>query len=244
MTIHAGEFVAILGQNGSGKSTLARLLNGLLQPTEGSVLVAGQDTRDASIEQLAKIVGYVFQNPDHQIFAETVWDEVAFGARNVGCVGNDCTVHVSEALKAVGLDAGKSQNLDPFSLSKGERQRVAVASVLATRPKILIFDEPTTGLDWEETDRMMEMIHHLHHQGHTIVMITHTLRLAAAYASRCLLMKEGRLIGDGPTRDVFSQPVLLESGSLHVPPLTRFSHRWGFTLLTVNEVKAALKRKS
>jgi len=242
-TIRAGEFVAILGQNGSGKSTLAKLLNGLLHPTEGKVCVAGKDTRDVSIEQLAKIVGYVFQNPDHQIFAETVWEEVAFGAKNMGCVGNDCAYQVVEALKAVGLDVERSRRLDPFSLTKGERQRVAVASVLAMRPRILIFDEPTTGLDWEETDRMMEMIRQLHQQGHTIVMITHTLRLVATYASRCLLMKEGRVIGDGPTRDVFSRPALLESASLAVPPLTRFSHRWDSTLLTIDEVKAALKKK-
>ena len=144
-TIHKGEFLAILGENGSGKSTLAKLFNGLLVPNEGAVTVMGLDTKVAGVGQLASVAGYVFQNPDHQIFAETVWNEVAFGAKNVGCSTEECERRVAEALQAVRL-TGAEQH-DPFSLTKGERQRVAVASMLAAQPKILIFDEPTTGLD-------------------------------------------------------------------------------------------------
>ena len=240
VSVSEGEFVAVLGENGSGKSTFAKLLNGLLLPTEGRVLVEELDTKTASMSQLASLVGHVFQNPDHQIFAETVWNEVAFGPQNMGCPLEECQQRVAAALEAVGLCGAGEQ--DPFSLTKGERQRVAVASVLAARPRILIFDEPTTGLDAEESRRMMEMIKQFNRQGHTIIMITHTMWLAAEYATRCLLMKDGQLIGDGPTRGIFSDSALVESASLEVPALSRFTQRWGHTLLTVEEVRASLKR--
>ena len=159
---------------------------------------------------LAKSVGYVFQNPDHQIFAETVWEEVAFSARNFGCSRDECHQRVQEALAAVGLDWEMSRFQDPFSLTKGERQRVAVASVLAAKPDLLVFDEPTTGLDAAETDRMMEMIRLLNRKGHTIVIITHSMWLVAKYASRCLLMNRGHVVGDGSTRKIFSNSELVK----------------------------------
>ena len=243
LSIGKGEFVAIVGKNGSGKSTLGKLLNGLLVPSTGQVLVRGHDTRFSAVSNLAKIVGYVFQNPDHQIFAETVWEEVAFGARNLGCTQEECDLRVRESLAAVGLDEEMSRNQDPFSLTKGERQRVAVASALATKPEVLIFDEPTTGLDAEETDKMMDMFRLLNRQGHTVIMITHTMRLVAEYALRCVVVSHGQLVADGSTREIFSQPTLLESCSLEVPLLIRFGHRWGHTLLTKAEVKASLRRK-
>ena len=196
------------------------------------------------MNELAKRVGLVFQNPDHQIFADTVWDEVAFGAKNLGCSHEEITVRVRESLMAVGLPVEKSGALDPFSLRKGERQRVAVASILATRPAMLIFDEPTTGLDAPETDRMMAMIRELHRHGHTIVMITHSMRLVAEYAQRCLLMEGGKIVADGSPRDIFHDSALVHAASLEIPPISRFSQRWGHTLLTVNEVKASLKPKA
>ena len=241
-SISSGEFVAVVGKNGSGKSTLTKLFNGLLIPSGGQVLVAGHDTRVVPMSDLAKFVGYVFQNPDHQIFAETVCEEVAFSARNLGCSREECDQRVQEALTAVGLDWEMSRSQDPFSLTKGERQRVAVASVLAAKPDLLVFDEPTTGLDAAETDRMMEMIRLLNRKGHTIVIITHSMWLVAKYASRCLLMNRGRLVGDGPTRKIFADPELVESCSLELPPLTKFSQRWGSTLLTIPEVQASLKK--
>jgi energy-coupling factor transport system ATP-binding protein len=242
-SIGTGEFIAILGKNGSGKSTLGKLLNGLLMPSTGRVLVAGQDTRFTSMRELAKVVGYVFQNPDHQIFAETVWEEVAFGARNIGCTRKECDLRVRESLTAVGLDENMSRNQDPFSLNKGERQRVAVASALAMKPAVLIFDEPTTGLDAEETDKMMDMFRLLNRQGHTIIIITHTLRLVAEYAFRCVVVSHGQLVAVGSTREILSHQTLLESCSLEVPPLIRFGQRWGHTLLTTAEVQASLRRK-
>jgi energy-coupling factor transport system ATP-binding protein len=243
-SIYPGEFLALLGANGSGKSTLARILNGLLAPVEGRILIDGLDTRATSMNELVKRVGLVFQNPDHQIFADTVWEEVAFGAKNLGCSNEEIAVRVRESLSAVGLPVEECVGLDPFSLRKGERQRIAVASILATRPALLIFDEPTTGLDAEETDRMMAMVRELNRQGHTIVMITHSMRLVAEYAQRCLLMKEGRIVAEGSPRDIFHDSALVRTASLEIPSISKFSQRWGHTLLTVNEVKASLKPRS
>ncbi|MEW6543090.1 MAG: energy-coupling factor transporter ATPase [Nitrospirota bacterium] len=246
LTIGEGEFVAIIGQNGSGKSTLARLLNGLLHPTAGRVLVYGEDTRALGVGRLAATVGYVFQNPDQQIFAETVEAEVAFGAHNLGVPAAERAARVADALKAVGLDGPEILDQDPFSLTKGDRQRVAVASVLAARPRILIFDEPTTGLDAEETGRMMEMIRRLNRAGHTIVMITHALSLVAAYAHRCVVLHRGRTVADGPTGEVFGSLLAEDRAArlgLEVPAPTRFAARWGHQLLTPEEVRAALRRR-
>lgn len=238
-SIQSGEFLAIVGANGSGKSTLSRLLNGLLMPTAGQILVAGLDTRRTAMKELAQEVGLVFQNPDHQIFAETVWEEVAFSLRNFGYDEHDIEQRVEEALASVGVPCEESREQDPFSLRKGERQRIAVASILASRPGILIFDEPTTGLDALETDRMMSMIQDLNRNGHTVVMITHSMRLVAQYATRCIVMREGRIAGEGHPRAVFANPEWLHASSLILPALSQFSQRWGCTLLTVEEVRAS-----
>ena len=235
VSFQAGEFVAILGQNGSGKSTLAKLCNGLLLPSEGRVLVLGKDTQQTGV--LSSLVGYVFQNPDHQIFAETVRKEIAFGAENAGCSPDECDARVTEALQAVGLTGAEER--DPFSLTKGERQRVAVASILAAKPRILIVDEPTTGLDAEESARMMNMMRSLNQQGHTIIVITHDMGIVANYSKRCVLMSRGAIVADGPTREVFSDPELVRSAALALPALTRFARRWGVTLLTIEEVRKA-----
>ncbi|MGD9850831.1 MAG: energy-coupling factor transporter ATPase [Nitrospirales bacterium] len=238
-SIRSGEFLAIVGANGSGKSTLARLLNGLLVPTGGRIVVSGMDTRWTAMKELAQRVGLVFQNPDHQIFAETAWEEVAFSLRNFGYDEQDIESRVKEALAAVGFAFDASREQDPFSLRKGERQRLAVASVLASRPEILIFDEPTTGLDAIETDRMMEMIQNLNREGHTVVMITHSMRLVAQYATHCFLMKDGRIVGEGHPREVFGHHEWLHVSSLTLPAISQFSQRWGCTLLTVEEVRAS-----
>jgi len=241
LEIMQGDFVAILGENGSGKTTLGKLVNGLLLPSDGNIIVTSHDTKNTSMSELSRKVGYVFQNPDHQIFAETVWDEVGFSMKNYGFPIDEYERRIVDALMAVGLDVRHYRFEDPFSLTKGERQRVAVASILAAKPDILIFDEPTTGLDAKETDRMMKMIRLLHEQGHTIVMITHTIQLVAEYATRCVLMHDGMVFADAPTREIYSDPSLMKAAALEVPAVTRFSQRWGHTLLTVEEVKEALR---
>ncbi|MDH7500271.1 MAG: ABC transporter ATP-binding protein, partial [candidate division NC10 bacterium] len=203
LSIQRGEFVALVGQNGSGKTTLAKHFNGLLLPGKGEVRVEGVDTREAGLTRLSRRVGYVFQNPDHQIFAESVKEDVAFGPRLAGLRGKELEDRVEAALAAVGLK--EKGDWDPFSLTKGDRQKVAVASVLATQPEILIFDEPTTGLDYRELTAMMELITSLNRRGHTILMITHSMWLVAQYAQRVLVLHQGRLVLDGTPRLLFSQ---------------------------------------
>ena len=203
LRIAPGEFVAIIGQNGSGKTTLAKHLVGLLRPTAGTVLLEGRDRATMRPAETAAEVGYVFQNPDHQIFAATVEDEVAFGPRNFDLAPAEIQRRCDEVLRAVGLQDARA--LDPFLLSKGERQRLAVASVLALRPRLLILDEPTTGLDYREQRRMMALVTELNRDGIAIVMITHTPWLVAEYARRVVLIRHGRKLYDGGVREFFAQ---------------------------------------
>ncbi|NLO05043.1 MAG: ABC transporter ATP-binding protein, partial [candidate division WS1 bacterium] len=182
LTVREGEFVVLLGENGSGKSTLARHLNGLLSPTSGSVRIGGRDAREQSIKQLASQVGYLFQNPDHQIFSSTVREEVAFGPRNLGMAEDEVERQVARALEVTEL-AGWEER-DPFVLTRGERQRVALASVLACRPRVIVFDEPTTGLDGLQARDMMELLARLNAQGTTVIVITHATWAATEYAKR------------------------------------------------------------
>jgi energy-coupling factor transport system ATP-binding protein len=189
---------------------------------------------------LSRLVGLVFQNPDHQIFAERVWDEVAFGPRLQGVSEKEVARCVDEALEAVGL-AGAG-DLDPFVLTKGSRQRVAVASTLATKPEVIVLDEPTTGLDQRELDGMMTLIQRLNQAGHTIVIITHSMSVAAAYARRVILMRNGRIVRDGSAREIFSdEPSLLDLG-LTPPPAVQVANRLGVPALTLDELIGSLCR--
>ena len=239
LRIQRGEFVAIIGQNGSGKTTLVKHFNGLLRPTSGEVLVGGEPTRGQSLRSLAAKVGYVFQNPDNQIFAPTVLEEVAFGPRNFGLDDTEARARVAESLAAVGLTGREEE--DPFSLTKGERQRVAVASVLAGRPEVLIFDEPTTGLDDRESRAMMALIEELNRRGHTVIVVTHAMWLAAEYARRVVVMQEGRVVLDAPTRAAFSQIEVLRRAAIIPPQAVRLSQLLGGTALTVSELVEALR---
>lgn len=240
LTIRRGEFVAILGQNGSGKTTLVKHFNGLLKPSEGEVRVAGLDTRRESIEKFGRLVGYVFQNPDHQIFASTVKEEVAFGPKLHGVPSAEIEERVRDALQAVELTGYEEE--DPFSLTKGQRQRVAVASILAAKPQIIILDEPTTGLDYKEQRSMMELVKKLNEMGHTIIMVTHSMWVTAEYAHRAIVMKEGQIVMDGPVREVFAREKELEEAFLRPPQIVRFSNRLGYTCLNVPEMLACLQR--
>jgi len=239
LQIREGEFVAIIGQNGSGKTTLVKHFNGLLRPSEGSILCFGRDTAEMNVSELGRIVGYVFQNPDHQIFASSVRDEVTFGPKNYGLSEEDISTNVHEALEAVHL-RGYEEN-DPFSLTKGERQRVAVASVLACKPKILILDEPTTGLDYSQQRSIMELLRSLNAAGHTIIIITHALWVVAEYAHRAIVMHNGAIMMDGTVREVFSQQDELGSVGMKLPEIVRLGNMLGKTLLSVDEYKRVVK---
>jgi energy-coupling factor transporter ATP-binding protein EcfA2 len=237
LQVAAGEFVALIGQNGSGKTTLAKHLNGLLRPSRGRVLLHGADVSTLPLNHVAGDVGYVFQNPDHQIFAPAVYDEVAFGPRNLGFPAGEITERVGAALDAVGL-AGLEHE-DPFLLSKGHRQRLAVASLLALRPRLLILDEPTTGLDYREQRRMMDLLAQLHREGMAILMITHSPWVVAEYAQRGVLMRDGRVLFDGPLSALFAEEALLASAHFRAPDITRLGRRFGFTPLSVEEFVGA-----
>lgn len=239
LTVRRGEFLALVGPNGSGKTTLAKHLNRLLEPTQGELLVAGKPTRAQSRRELAGRVGYVFQNPDHQIFADTIFDEVAFGPRNFGLAQAEIGERVSQALEAVGL-SGREQE-DPFSLTKGERQRVAVASMLAARPEIMVFDEPTTGLDYRESRGMMALISDLHAAGHTIVIITHSMWVVSEYAQRAVLMHAGKILAEGPVRVLLGQPEVLAQASLIAPPIAQLGAALGWPFRSVAEAVRVLK---
>jgi energy-coupling factor transport system ATP-binding protein len=232
--LRAGEFVAVIGQNGSGKSTLAKHLNGLLCPCKGRVLLRGRDLAGLSLVEVAAEVGYVFQDPDHQIFASTVREEVGFGPKNAGVQGVELDRRIKRAIDAVGLRGFEEE--DPFLLGKGHRQQLAVASLLAVRPRVLILDEPTTGLDYPEQRRMMELLGRLHADGLTLVMITHSPWVVAEYAERGVLMQKGRIVFDGPLRELFTQEEMLERCHFRIPDVTRIGLRCGFTPLVLKEL--------
>lgn len=215
ITIHQGEFVALIGKNGAGKTTFSKQLNGLLRPTSGSVFINGNDISQLTTAQLSKEVGYVFQNPDHQIFSATVYEEVEFGLKKMNLTEELRSTRINNALEFVGLE--KFKNRHPFTLGKGERQKLAFATVLAMEPKILIIDEPTTGQDWDGTNKMMEMLDKLHKQGHTILMITHNMLLAAEYADRVIVFSNGKVMLDGPPEKVFYESEILKSASITAP---------------------------
>ncbi len=233
VAIRRKEIVAIIGQNGGGKTTLAKHLNGLLLPGSGRVCVNGLATTEQTLFGLGRTVAYVFQNPDHQIFSETVFDEVAFGLRQRKISGQETKALVEQSLAAVGLTGFEHE--DPFSLTKSGRKRVAVASVLALKPDVLILDEPTTGLDYSEQRSMMEMIKGLNQQGCTIIFITHHMWIVAEYAHRVLVLKEGQVLMDGTPREIFAKRELADA-ALTPPRVTAFSAALGKTLLSVDEL--------
>jgi len=252
LSIQVGEFIALIGQNGSGKTTLSKLLNGLYKPTSGDVLVESLNSRVTPIVQMVRRVGYVFQNPDHQLFNNNCWDEIAYGPRNIQLSEEEVKVRVEEAAQVVGLPEIFYEE-HPFFLSKGLRQRVAIASILALRPQVIIVDEPTTGQDARQSIEIMEFLKELNEKhGHTVIIITHDMYIVAEYTRRVILMSEGRILADGSTAEVFSQPDMLRKAFLEPPQITQLAQsvrELGFDpgTLTVQEMVEqyeALKIKS
>jgi energy-coupling factor transport system ATP-binding protein len=221
---------------------LAKCLNGLLRPQRGAVRLRGTDLAGLPLNRLATDIGYVFQNPDHQIFAASVREEVEFALRNFGFPPDAIEVRMRAALAAVGLEG--IETVDPFLLGKGQRQQLAVASFLALEPAMLILDEPTTGLDYLEQRRMMDLLARLHAQGTTLVIITHTPWVVAEYAQRGVLMRGGRIAFDGPLRRLFAEETLLEECHFRIPDVVRLAHRIGSSALSVEELVSTLTHRS
>ncbi|MGA9388322.1 MAG: ABC transporter ATP-binding protein [Candidatus Bathyarchaeia archaeon] len=215
LTIQDGEFVAIMGQNGAGKTTLVKHFNGLLKPKKGQVLVDGVDVTKVSVASISRNVGFVFQNPDHQLFCESVEEEISFALRNFGFKEDVIRNRVTWALNLLGLT--QYRKTSPFMLSGGERKRVALASVLAWDPKILIMDEPTIGQDYQQKEKLRQFILQMKTQEETIIMVTHDVEFVAECNPRVLLMREGKIIADGEARRILTDPDILNVASI-VPP--------------------------
>jgi cobalt transport protein ATP-binding subunit len=215
LTIGNGDFVAVMGENGAGKTTLVKHFNGLLKPTSGSVFIDGVDTKKVSVATLSKNVGFVFQNPDNQLFSETVEEEIAFALKNFGFKEEVIKRRVKWALNLLGL--AQYRKTSPFMLSGGERKRVALASVLAWNPKILILDEPTIGQDYQQKEKLHQFIVQMKNQQKTTIIVTHDVEFVAECNPRVLLMRGGRIVADGEAENVLTNPEILVKASI-VPP--------------------------
>ena len=246
LNIFPGEFVAIIGQNGAGKTTLVKHFNGILTPAKGRVVINGRETRAIPFEEMATQVGYCYQNPDHQIFNLTVKSELEFGLRKRKLPEEEIEQRIQKVVEIVGLKGSEAEY--PFSLSRGQRQKLAVGTILAMNPSLMIIDEPTTGMDWKGGEMMMNLIRDLHQTGRTIVMITHDMRIVAAYASRVIVMVNGQIIADGTAREVFVQTEVLKQAFLEAPQITRIAQSLAkydipSDILTIEEAVEVFTRK-
>lgn len=242
LSLHPGELVAVIGQNGSGKSTLGRLCNGLLRPTGGRVLINGEESRGRDVAELAPLVGYVFQNPDHQLFAPTVAEEVGFGPRNLGLPPDEVSARVDAVL--ADLDLRELSDQHPLLQSFAIRRLVALAGVLALGSAALVLDEPASGLDREQSSRLFDIIHQRQRQGTAILLISHDFGQVAAHADRVIVLTEGAVVGDGPPRAILTNPGLLAAAGLAPTQITRLAHLLAPhgippDLLTVSELARA-----
>lgn len=232
LRIESGESVAIVGQNGAGKTTLVKHLNGLLKPTAGQVRVGGWDTRAKSVAQLAGRVGYVFQNPDEQLFESTVWAEVIFGPKNLGWEMERIEAGARKALEATGLSAVAQRH--PYDLSASQRKMVALAGVLAMDTPALILDEPTTGQDQAATGRIAQIVEGLKQNGKTVITITHDIDFCAEHFERVVVMAQGRILLDGPARSVLAQADTLAQTYVDPPQIMRLAGRLGMKTMPLN----------
>lgn len=220
------EIVGFIGQNGSGKSTLSKCLNATLKPTKGTVEVEGIDTTEkGASKKVVSKVGYVFQNPDHQLFNRTVWDEIAYGPRNLDIDEEEIDARVHEAASVAGVRE-ELFDLHPNSLTKGLRQRVAIASILAMKPKTIIVDEPTTGQDAKQSLDIMNFLRRLkEEEDRTIVIVTHIMPIVQQYCDRIVCLWNGEKLMEGTPKEVFGRPDELEKSAVRPSQIARFSHQ-------------------
>lgn len=220
-TIGDGDFVAFVGTNGAGKSTTMRLMNGLLKPNEGEVLIDGISTTSLKTSQLARKVGFLFQNPDRQICRNTVREELLFGFEAIGEASPEARKRVDDIIERFGFDG----DADPFLLNRGTRQLLALASIIVLEPAIIVLDEPTTGLDHRECELVMSIVEGLHEKGTTVVMVCHDMEVVADHAERVIVMAHGKIQGDGATFDVLRDEELCARASLIPPQIVEIALR-------------------
>lgn len=219
LEVYPGEFVGLVGQNGAGKTTATKLVNGLLKPSSGTVEVAGLDTRTARTSQIARHAATLFQNPDHQICRDTVLDEVAFGLE----LGGVDAETARERARAVAEDFGLPLGEAPFSLSRGQRQMVALASVVVLEPELVILDEPTSGLDYRECMTVMETVRRMADRGSAVIMVCHDMEVVSDFAERLVVMADGEIAAAGPTRDLFADESLMKRASMRPPQVVELA---------------------
>lgn len=247
LEIKEGEFIGLIGHTGSGKSTLIQHLNGLIKPTSGKIEVGGIDitSKGTSLKAIRQKVGLVFQYPEHQLFEETVYKDIAFGPQNLGLTEKEVDERVREAMELVGLDFESVNNRSPFELSGGQKRRVAIAGVLAMKPEVLILDEPTAGLDPKGRDDILGQIQSLYQKNKmTIILVSHSMEDIARLVNRIIVMYKGKIAITGTPREVFERAEELESLGLGAPQITYFmkafkskGHDIREDVLTVNEAK-------
>ena len=227
LTIQDGELLALIGHTGSGKSTLAQHLNGLLTPSTGRVLLDGEDInqKGANRRALRFQVGLVFQYPEHQLFEETVYKDIAFGPKNMGLSEEEIDTRVKAAMERVGLEVEEMKGRSPFELSGGQMRRVALAGGLAMQPRVLVLDEPTAGLDPRARDFLLQDILQLNQEGTTVVVISHAMDEVARLAARVAVLEKGKLVMEGPTTQVFTQQERLAGMGLDVPEAFKLARR-------------------
>jgi len=222
LSVNEGEFLGIIGQNGAGKSTLLKCIVGLLKPQKGRILLKGEDLDDFPVSRVALKVGFVLQNPDLQLFSMTVRDEIAFGLSNMGFEREQMETRIKEALEMVGL-SGREEEY-PLTLSRGERARVVIASVIAMNPDIMILDEPTSGQDYSGSIQIMEIADKLCRDGRTILVVSHNMSLIAEYCRRVVVFRSGKIFLDGSVGEVFSRPDELIKTGIKPPQITRLGN--------------------
>jgi energy-coupling factor transport system ATP-binding protein len=249
LTFHQGEFTAIIGNNGSGKSTLMKMILGLLRPAEGRVTIDGLDTRQTKVSDLARKIGFIFQDPNDQLFSNSVAEEIRFGLDNLGLPEKEIQERVEETLVQFGLQ--DVREVFPRFLARGDKQKLCLASIVAMHPQILLLDEPTTGQDHRDSRQIMELARTLNERGITILLVTHDLNNVARYARRVIVVNDGAVVADGPTEEIMADQALLASCHLAPPQIVRLAldlAQYGFrprmtpealTIETIRRLEAA-----
>lgn len=250
--IGKGEFIGLIGHTGSGKSTLVQHLNGLMKPTSGNIIIDGEDItgKDVNLRLIRQKVGLVFQYPEHQLFEETIYKDIAFGPKNLGLDEDEIEERVKDSMELVGLDYESLKDRSPFELSGGQKRRVAIAGVVAMKPQILILDEPTAGLDPKGRDEILGEIQKLYIKNKiTIILVSHSMEDIAKLVDRILVMHKGRIAMDDTTIEVFKRADELKSMGLGVPQITDFMKQYYLkgndikqTVLTVEEGRDEILR--